>query len=46
MTGTDFAVIVALVVAIPFALAITRIVMALAARANRKAARWDYYCGE
>jgi hypothetical protein len=36
--------LVALVIAVPVALTITRIVMAVAARANRAAQRWDYYC--
>ena len=36
--------VVALVIAVPVALAITRIVMAVAARANRAAERWEHYC--
>ena len=36
--------VIALVVAIPIALGVTRIVMAVAARANRTAQRWEHYC--
>jgi hypothetical protein len=36
--------IVALVVAIPIALAVTRVVMVVAARHNRAAERWEHYC--
>ena len=35
---------VALVIAVPVALTITRIVMAVAARANRAAERSEFYC--
>ena len=35
---------VALVIAVPVALTITRIVMAVAARANRAAQRWEHFC--
>jgi hypothetical protein len=40
----DMAFIVALIIAIPSALAITRVVMTIAARHNRAAERWEYYC--
>jgi hypothetical protein len=35
---------IALVIAFPVSLTITRIVMAVAARANRAAERWEHYC--
>jgi hypothetical protein len=35
---------VALVIAVPVAVTITRVVMAVAARANRAAERWEFYC--
>ena len=35
---------IALVVAVPIALGVTRIAMAVAARANRAAQRWQHYC--
>ena len=35
---------VALVIAVPVALTVTRIMMAVAARANRAAQRWEHYC--
>ena len=35
---------IALVVAVPIALGVTKIVMAVAARANRAAERWEYFC--
>jgi hypothetical protein len=40
----DMAFIVALTIAIPSALAITRAVMVVAARHNRTVERWEYYC--
>jgi hypothetical protein len=36
--------IVALIIAIPSALAITRVMMVVAARHNRAVERWEYYC--
>ena len=35
---------VALIIAVPVALTVTRVVMAVAARANRAAQRWEHYC--
>ena len=40
----DIAFIVALIIAIPSALAITRVVMVVTARHNRAAERWEHYC--
>ena len=37
-------VVIALVSAVPIALGVTRIVMAVAARANRAAQRWEHFC--
>ena len=36
--------VVALITAIPIALAVTRMAMAVAARHNRAAERWEHYC--
>jgi hypothetical protein len=36
--------VIALVIAVPIALGVTRIVMAVAARANRAAQRWEHFC--
>ena len=36
--------VVALITAIPIALITTRIAMAVAARHNRAAERWEHYC--
>jgi hypothetical protein len=36
--------VVALITAIPIALIITRITMAVTERHNRVAERWEYYC--
>jgi hypothetical protein len=44
MEVSSIELVVALIIAVPVALTITRIVMAAAARANRAAQRWDYYC--
>jgi hypothetical protein len=36
--------VIALVIAVPIALGVTRIVMAVTARANRAAQRWEHFC--
>jgi hypothetical protein len=36
--------VVALVIAVPVALGVTKVVMAVAARANRAAERWEHFC--
>jgi hypothetical protein len=36
--------VVALIIAVPIALAVTRVVMAVAADHNRAVERWEYYC--
>ena len=36
--------LIALFIAVPVALAVTGVAMRVAARSNRAAARWDYYC--